>query len=461
LEGELGVGLSDLQYLKIVNVSNNNLQSITPVVGLWKSLEQLSANTNSIGSIPNEIGQTTRLSVLEFNHNHLKVLPSEMELLKELQVLRMSENPGLEVSKDLWNLTNLKVVELSGISETTPVLGFNRMENLDLTSIQLSYFDASNNFIDVFPSYISQQTSLIVLVMSGNLFSTMGDDLSNLISLEEFYCESCVMLRVFTPPRSKALQVLNLKGCENINLLNVTGLESLQELHYSSPHLSPPSLEGLTNLQVIEVVGVYAMPPHEYPPNITSLTFLNCTYQQFGEGFLNGTYPSLSLLNFGFTDPRPTPHIFRRPHQFPSLKWFELHGSFTGTLPSELAFMTTLESLLISRTSLEGSIPTEYALLTNLRILEFLDNTNLTGSIPSNFGRFLNLEIISIEGNSFEPLLPLDLVNWNPTPSCQLSNDPLFECSTKELLGAHICNVQLMGTRLLERGSINLRVTRL
>ena len=59
--------------------------------------------------------------------------------------------------------------------------------------------------------------------------------------------------------------------------------------------------------------------------------------------------------------------------------------------------MTSLTSLLLSRTQLQGSVP-DLGLLTNLRAL-WLDNNGLVGALPSSLSSLTALTDLMLQGN--------------------------------------------------------------
>ncbi|CAB9506443.1 LRR receptor-like serine threonine-protein kinase At4g08850-like [Seminavis robusta] len=67
--------------------------------------------------------------------------------------------------------------------------------------------------------------------------------------------------------------------------------------------------------------------------------------------------------------------------QVVSLGMDEMH--LYGTIPTELALLSELRGISVTRNHLSGTVPTELFLLTKLKVLSFYDN-ELTGSIPSH-----------------------------------------------------------------------------
>jgi len=102
------------------------------------------------------------------------------------------------------------------------------------------------------------------------------------------------------------------------------------------------------------------------------------------------------------------------------IRLYERH--FSGSLPTELGNLSSLEELVLQRlwhdnnwdtytSAISGTIPTELGNLTNLRILD-LNYNNLSGSIPSQLGNLANLEELSLRDNEFyNTSIPVELGN--------------------------------------------------
>jgi hypothetical protein len=71
-------------------------------------------------------------------------------------------------------------------------------------------------------------------------------------------------------------------------------------------------------------------------------------------------------------------------------------NNLQGSLPPELALLTDLERLNLSRNDLTGVLPTEVGLLKELKVLELEDNPKLKGVIPKEIID-LNLDTIKID----------------------------------------------------------------
>eukprot|EP00656_Telonema_subtile_P024866 TRINITY_DN2701_c0_g1_i3.p1 TRINITY_DN2701_c0_g1~~TRINITY_DN2701_c0_g1_i3.p1 ORF type:complete len:144 (+),score=16.65 TRINITY_DN2701_c0_g1_i3:193-624(+) len=72
----------------------------------------------------------------------------------------------------------------------------------------------------------------------------------------------------------------------------------------------------------------------------------------------------------------------------------ELSGNLlTGSIPSELLSLTSLQNLDLSTNSLSGSIPSQLSSLTSLQTLYFPKNS-LSGSIPSQLSSLTSLAVL-------------------------------------------------------------------
>ena len=80
----------------------------------------------------------------------------------------------------------------------------------------------------------------------------------------------------------------------------------------------------------------------------------------------------------------------------------------TGSIPSELGRLSSLERLLLGSNQLTGSIPPELGNLANLNELS-LGFNQLTGSIPPGLGRLSNLERLALGSNQLSGAIPSEL----------------------------------------------------
>lgn len=79
-----------------------------------------------------------------------------------------------------------------------------------------------------------------------------------------------------------------------------------------------------------------------------------------------------------------------------------------GTIPREVALLTSLQTFLFFVNSLEGTIPAELSNLSNLELLSLAGN-QLTGSIPSEVGILSSLKFLALLNNRIEGSIPSQL----------------------------------------------------
>src|SRR6266498_5007942 len=74
-------------------------------------------------------------------------------------------------------------------------------------------------------------------------------------------------------------------------------------------------------------------------------------------------------------------------------------NNLTGSLPSSLSDLISLNHLELQKNQLIGSIPSSLGNLTNLGFIELADN-QLSGGIPSSFGNLTNLGFLELTNNN-------------------------------------------------------------
>jgi Leucine-rich repeat (LRR) protein len=83
-------------------------------------------------------------------------------------------------------------------------------------------------------------------------------------------------------------------------------------------------------------------------------------------------------------------------------------NSLTGSIPTQIGFLTQLTRLSLWDNSLTGSIPSEITLLTNLYTLSLWGNI-LTRSIPSEIGFLTQLTYLDLAMNSLRGMIPSEI----------------------------------------------------
>ena len=92
-----------------------------------------------------------------------------------------------------------------------------------------------------------------------------------------------------------------------------------------------------------------------------------------------------------------------------SLQSISLYGNtLSGSLPFTVGYLTELRGINMAYTSLQGELPTEIGLLTNAKFL-VLTNNNFNSTLPTQLGLLSKLEYLMLDTNQFSGTLPTEL----------------------------------------------------
>ncbi|KAJ1389313.1 Serine/threonine-protein kinase, active site [Sesbania bispinosa] len=120
------------------------------------------------------------------------------------------------------------------------------------------------------------------------------------------------------------------------------------------------------------------------PPELVKLPYLQEI--DFTRNYLNGTIPkewgSMNLIIIGLNGNR-----------------------LSGSIPIELANITTLQSFTVEFNQLSGNLPHELGNLPNIQRL-FLTSNNFTGELPASFAKLTTLQDVVIQGTGLSGPIP-------------------------------------------------------
>jgi hypothetical protein len=80
-------------------------------------------------------------------------------------------------------------------------------------------------------------------------------------------------------------------------------------------------------------------------------------------------------------------------------------NSLSGTLPTTIGLSSNLQYLDVDSNSLTGNLPSELGALSSIQTL-WLNNNNFTGEIPTELGRLMSLEELYLIDNRLEGAVP-------------------------------------------------------
>ncbi len=297
----------DLQELSI---ANNFLTHIPKTIESLKHLRILNLINNQIDSIPDEVASLTQLIELDLSHNNLTEFPKAVTKIPHLRSLSLTDNPFEEISEEIQNLTKLekltvsptqfrnmpkkiagKTVSLSSGSERRDDLVYVQIitsENIPIES-KLQNFNGhtlhfSNYALSNIPPEVFQFNNLSMLNLMANNLSEIDNRIGNLMNLE---------ILVLTANQLEDLPD-SFKKLKKLKLLSL-GLNPFTEL----PHI----ISELDNLEFLDISFSLLKNPEnviENVKNLKKISYLNVSNNPFDSKFSKShldLLPSLEILS--------------------------------------------------------------------------------------------------------------------------------------------------------------------
>ncbi|KAI3968348.1 hypothetical protein MKW92_052337 [Papaver armeniacum] len=459
IQGSLPASIYNLSRLQHLDLSYNNIKSsIHSSVSNLKYLNYLDLSVNKFqGPIPESICEIFPLRYLYLWFNNITgTIPGCISKLRNLSVLYISRNSiGGKVSLiSLINELNLTILELSSNNLTVvidqhPQPSKFKLVHLDLGSCKL------NGFI---PTIICNFKHLNYLDLSDN--NLTGAIPSCIYKLKTFYALylSKNRLRGPLPLLPHSLEILDLSRNELSDEISLKTRESLS----SDSQLSgviPASIGHCTSLRYLNLGNnnLTGNVPNELQ-NAEGLEYL-----ELNDNNLNGPCPMfivkllfLEVLNLGnnnFEGNIPT-GLGSLNH----LKILSLRSNkFNGSIPKEIFHLQHLQILDLSSNNFSGTIPSKLGNLTSLAngiwlrydrysaqyklaikgtTSQFGENTIfnsgidlscniLNGTIPEDIGLLTELRMLNLSHNLFSSNIPTSLGNMSSLESLDLSSNRL------------------------------------
>ena len=107
-------------------------------------------------------------------------------------------------------------------------------------------------------------------------------------------------------------------------------------------------------------------------------------------------------------------------------------NGLTGSIPRQLANISSLERLDLSCNDLSGAIPKELGRLTSLKVLD-LSLNELSGTVPKELGRLTSLKVLDLSLNELSGTIPKELGQLTGLQQLNLSFNDLSGATPKEL----------------------------
>ncbi|CAA0104913.1 E3 ubiquitin-protein ligase SspH2 [BD1-7 clade bacterium] len=167
---QLPTNLGDLQNLKRLDISDNNLASLPESIIELAGLEYLNASRNGISVLPSLIGDASSLRVINLYDNALTELPDSIGNLSEVTALILSSNKLSVVPDSVANLVKLRTLHLDRNAITKipdSMAGLTELEELKLRQNRLTRF----------PRALAELSQVKLLDLSHNMISEIPADI--------------------------------------------------------------------------------------------------------------------------------------------------------------------------------------------------------------------------------------------------------------------------------------------
>jgi Leucine-rich repeat (LRR) protein len=408
---------------------------LTNTPSTWYGVTVLSSHVTSLilqsnnlnGSLPFELGNLTSLTVLFLDHNNLfQGIPYGLGNLTSLTALDLSSNWFYSsIPSVLGGLTNLTYLNLnaSWVGGSIPT----QLGNL----INLNYLDLGwNQLAGAVPAELGNLAALDELYIQGNaeLSGPLPSSLTSL-SLEAFWfgdsglCEPddlSFQAWMNTIPDVRRTGVLCGSGftCDFVTEIPPLECEALVALYNNTNGASwTHNSHWLLNTTPSNWSGITVESGH-----VTRIDF----YQNNASGTLPIEIANLTSLTFlDFYQNQLTGNIPVEMGNLINLTSMIFYGNkLSGSIPPSLGNLVNLETLTFGVNQLSGSIPSELSTLNKLTGLELIGN-QLSGGIPPELGLLTSLGYMDMRYNQLSGNIPSELGNLNNLTHLLLSYNQL------------------------------------
>ncbi|KAL5557932.1 hypothetical protein UlMin_034143 [Ulmus minor] len=438
--GEIPTNFSVDSQLQLVNFSFNRFTGGVPAtVGGLQKLEYLWLDSNKLyGTLPSAISNCSSLIHLSAGDNSLRgLIPATIGGMPKLEVLSLSKNRlsgsvpiSLFCNVSVNNESSLRIVEL-GFNELTSMV---KPPNGRCSSI-LEVLDLKENHIHgVFPSWLTNVTTLRTMDLSGNFFSgPLSDGIGNLLVLEELRVTNNSLVGEVPAgiAQCSLLKVLDLEGnrfsgqfpsflgrLSNLKMLSLGG-------NFFSGAI-PESLGTLSELEVLNLSNnnLTGKVPKEVM-KLGNLTTLNLSNNKLsGEVLFSiGDLKNLQVLNLsncGFSGRFVTSIGYLM-----KLTTLDLSKQrLSGQLPIEIFGLPSLQVVALQENHLSGDVPEGFSSLVGLQYLNLSSNA-FSGHIPSTYGYLRFLNVLSLSSNRISGVIPVEIGNCSELQVLELRSNRL------------------------------------
>ncbi|XP_059276972.1 receptor-like protein EIX2 [Lycium ferocissimum] len=395
LQGESGISLPDLPYLRHLDLSQNDFRGaqIPEFISTFKNLEYLNLSSSKFGgTIPEHLGNLSRLQFLDLSgDSSLRV--NNLQWLQHLFSMKILDLSDVDMSSaknwlhDINLLTSLSELRLSAcqlatLSKSLPAfVNFTSLQILDLSL---------NHFFAPIPSWLFNTShSLVHLNLTrSELGGLLPNAFGNMRSLRTLDLSGNSLVRNL--PHSlgnmSSVTFLNLSRNSFTGNLPPTLPSKLKYLDFSDNLMEGPLARSITQLKQLVVLDVSG---NSFNDSITE-HFLNFTDLRVLDLSSNSFILNLS--------ENWMPHF--------QLDFISLQSCGLGTqFPQWIQTQKELSFIDISRANILGEVPDWFWNLSAKTYHIDLSQNNFTGEVPELTER-VNLTKLDLSENNFHGPLP-------------------------------------------------------
>lgn len=384
--------ISDCTLLKTLDISINNISSVTGSLSNLTALKYLNVSYNELESFDMDVKDLTNLEVLDLSHNHLKELDEKkitgLDSLLELHVAYNELNNSDNFPQLFASFENLKMLDMQANKiEHLPENSFIKLNNL--THLLLN----DNKISRLHNNTFAGLSKLRHLNLDNNEFSSLpARILQPLVSLEYISIINNHFHRLslyFWPPTVEFLylngnQLTGVPETIDYSNMKILDLSSNRLKTFDIKNMTLPNLErlDLSNNELTDVSGTMFISM----PNLMSLTLARnkLTFNISSNSFRDT--PNLKLLDLAENNIEMIEDIF------------------------SVSSLNSLEILNISN-NLVADIKQLAVRFTESRIRHIdLSNCNITKLKSDVFKNLLNLTHVDLSYNNIETFEPFDAV---------------------------------------------------
>ncbi|XP_038572825.1 leucine-rich repeat-containing protein 40-like isoform X3 [Micropterus salmoides] len=232
-------------------LSSNQLTKLSDDIRLLPGLTVLDLHDNQLNSLPCALGELQELQQLRLSHNQLRALPVEVCTLKNLHSLTLHQNLLETLPEVLGQLENLTELDLSNNHLMGLPSSLGRLTCLQKLNL-------SHNKLSCLPDTVTQLTNVKLLDCSNNQLTEIPASLSEMLALEQLYLRhnKLCLLPKLPAPVLKELYVGNnqIEQLETEQLAVLTTL-SLLELRDNKIKTIPEQISFLSTLTRLDLTN--------------------------------------------------------------------------------------------------------------------------------------------------------------------------------------------------------------